>query len=268
MTVETKTDTVSIAQLGWGKAILLSRQVVTIEEIGGNFDLAVTTNVDYEIGLAEYEWIKEVTIKTRAHEVKTNRHQFIVEANDGNMRNAKIEIKDSDPNSALEPAILIVLQNKIGNYVPEDADVVEKDILVKATSVTGDGGCLSDHPYEGLIDGTQELFWHTVWAPSTTFPQYIEFTFEEKVDLDYFIYWNFIMENVWDAPLCNKRIMVVSIQKFVNGYVHTKICLPPVPNSWSLYTFVVKRQRLIYWTSLKNGDSLLRLIKNLRVMAE
>lgn len=189
VTVETKTDTVSIAQLGWGKAILLSRQVVTIEEIGGNFDLAVTTNVDYEIGLAEYEWIKEVTVKTRAHEVKTNQHQFVVEANDGNMRNAKIEIKDSDPNSALEPAILIVLQNKIGNYVPEDADVVEKDILVKATSVTGDGGCLSDHPYEGLIDGTQELFWHTVWAPSTTFPQYIEFTFEEKVDLDYFIYY-------------------------------------------------------------------------------
>jgi len=213
VTVKTKTDTVSIAQLGWGKAILLSRQAVTIEEIGGSFDLSVTTNVDYEIGLADYEWIEEVTAKTRAHEVKTNQHQFVVEANEGNMRSAKIKIKDADPTSVLEPAILTVQQNKLGDYTPEDADAVGSDILVKAVSVTGDGGYSNDaNPYEGLIDGTQELYWQTVWKPSTTFPQYIEFTFEEKVDLDYFIYYR-VKDNGND---CFKDIIV---EVFTDGDV-------------------------------------------------
>lgn len=196
VTVKTKTDTVSIAQLGWGKAILLSRQAVTIDEIGGRFDLEVTTNVDYEIGLAEYEWIEDVTNRTRAHEVKTKLHQFVVEANEGNMRSAKIKIKDTDPHSGLEAAILTVQQNRLGDYVPEDADVMGNDILLKASSVTGDGSETAPNVFGNMIDGElgNTNFWQAQWRGGTKFPQYIEFTFDEKVDMDYLIYYG-IEEN-------------------------------------------------------------------------
>lgn len=184
---QTKSDTILVNQLGWGKAILLSSQIINIVETGGTFDLDITTNIEYDFDLPGTDWIKQVSdVQTRNHEVTTNHHHFEVLANDAGKRQANIIIKDKDNASEIENAVLIVLQKGLDDYVPETSELSD-DIRIMADGVTGDGGECEAAPFTHMIDYDMENYWQNDW-PNPKFPQFIEFTFDEPQEMDYIVY--------------------------------------------------------------------------------
>lgn len=196
-------DTISVAQLGWGKAILLSTEVVNLDETGGTFDLDVTTNVEYTVDLSKVVWVRELSdIQTRTHEVVTTHHRFEFLANDGGSRQADIIVKDKDEMSDIEEAVLTVMQKGLDTYVPEAPDA-GADIRIIANSVTGDGGEEVANPFSNMIDGSLDNFWQNNW-PQPKFPQYLEFTFDEPQEMDYVVY----------HPSSNGRFKNIEIQVY------------------------------------------------------
>lgn len=183
-----QTDTIPVAQLGWGKAILLSPQAISVPGSGGTFDLDVTANVEYELVMPDVDWLSEVPFtQTRAHETVTTHHRFSVAMNESDIRTASIIVKDKDAISMIEPVEFVVTQMKMGDYEPLDPQLNE-DILIRADAVTGDGGETSAG-FPALIDGNFETLWQCAWRNGVKLPQYLEFTFNEPTDMDYLIYY-------------------------------------------------------------------------------
>lgn len=186
----TQADTVKVAQLGWGKAILLSPETINMEEAGGNFTLKVTSNIPYKINLEGCDWVVEKPqTRSESHEPVDTEHLFSVKANKGERRSIVIPVADAEAGSEIEGANLTIMQNGLGNYNPSAPDEGE-DIQIFAESITGDGSANDDRPYTRMLDGDKSSgnFWQAYW-PGTKVPEYIEFSFSEPQDLDYVIYY-------------------------------------------------------------------------------
>lgn len=183
-----QTDTIPVAQLGWGKAILVSVSTVNVEEAGGEFDLAVTANTEYTFDFNGCDWVAEVpSVTTRAHETVTTNHRFAVNPNKGEARSATVKVSDVTPDSGIEGTSFTVSQKGLGSYEPE-ASEVEGDIRIVPSSVTGDGGERPNNIHGNMIDGNPETFWQSNWT-APKFPCYIEFTFDEPQEIDYILYY-------------------------------------------------------------------------------
>lgn len=190
-------DTVNVAQLGWGKAILLSKNTVTVEEAGAVFDIDITANVDYDFDYGSNDWVSSQgeRMGTRAHEAATKTFRFKVDANSAAARTAEIKIKDTDEASDIVPVILTVTQKKLGDY-KGDAPAAKDDIQLFASKAVGDGGNRPGREHDLIIDGETntgldgpDKGWLCDYTTSEgkKIPQYIEITFEEKVDIDYVV---------------------------------------------------------------------------------
>lgn len=183
-----QTDTIPVAQLGWGKAILVSVSTVNVDEAGGEFDLAVTANTEYTFDYSGCDWVAEVpSVATRAHETVTTSHHFAVDPNKGEARSATVKVNDVTPDSGIEGTSFIVSQKGLGDYSPDTPEVGE-DIQIMASSVTGDGGERPGNVHSNMIDGDPETFWQSNWT-APKFPCYIEFTFDEPQEIDYLLYY-------------------------------------------------------------------------------
>ena len=79
VTADGLAETVNVRQLGSEPAILISQQIFTVEASGSDIAFDVTTNVSVTITLPE--WIKEKPAGTRASEMVTTTHNYIVTAN-------------------------------------------------------------------------------------------------------------------------------------------------------------------------------------------
>ena len=103
-----QTDTISVAQLGWGKAILVSESVVNMSETGGEFDIDVTANVPYNFDFAGSDWVQETaSASSRAYETVTKTHHFSVLPNKGEARNASITVDDVEGSEDIGPLHLL-----------------------------------------------------------------------------------------------------------------------------------------------------------------
>lgn len=183
-----QTDTIPVAQLGWGKAILVSVSTVNVDEAGGEFDLAVTANTEYTFDFNGCDWVAEVpSVKTCAHETVTKNHRFAVNPNKGEARSATVKVSDVTPDSGIEGTSFTISQKGLGSYEPE-APEVGNDIKLTASSVTGDGGERPNNGYGNMIDGDPETLWQSNWT-APKFPCYIEFTFDEPQEMDYILYY-------------------------------------------------------------------------------
>lgn len=188
-----QTDTVNIAQLGWGKAILLSKNTVNIEEAGAMFDIDITANVECSFNFGENTWVslQEEQVVTRAHETATKTYRFKAEANNADTRIAEVQIKDADETSDITPVLLTVIQKKLGDY-SGNAPAVGEDIQLFALEATGDGGFRPTRGYDLIIDGetntgSNQGGWLSDYTKGGKLPQYIEMTFYENVDMDYVV---------------------------------------------------------------------------------
>ena len=193
VTTPTLKVTIKVAQLGWGKAILLSSSKATVPAIGGETTVKVTTNVDYMVHLEEgIDWIRQ-KVATRAidHPVVTKTLTLIVNNNKEGQRQTTITIKDKDEKSDLTPVNFTVDQAGLtGEYQPINPDDIKNDIKVKIT-----GGIASSEQNTGSIaksyDGDFTTMWHSKWDNNSEdyFPITTEYTFESGTNMDYMIYY-------------------------------------------------------------------------------
>lgn len=186
-----QTDTVRVAQLGYEQTILVSPLNMNVDATQEKITVEVTSNVNYTI--TPPEWITyEEKPQTRApQETVTKQYLFTIASNTSAKRMGEIVFADSDEKSELEPTIIHVVQKGLDNYDPT-APEEGNDIQVFPVSAEGNGGVPnSPEPYwSKMFDNDMTTEWQANWkAPlGLVYPQWIEFTFEEPVNLDYIIY--------------------------------------------------------------------------------
>lgn len=181
-------DTVRVAQLGYEQTILVSPQSMNIDAAGDKVQVEVTANVDYVITLPDWI-IQEEHPDTRApQEIVTKQYLFTIKSNKGAKRMGEIMFADSDEKSELEPVIINVVQKGLDAYEPV-APEEGNDIQLFPNSAEGDGGVPGGN-YNATFDNDLTTEWQANWkAPlGLIYPQYIEYTFDKPVDLDYIIY--------------------------------------------------------------------------------
>ena len=186
-----QSDTLNVAQLGWGKAILLSQSTFNVGESGENISVDITANIDYDLDMADFSWIEHVPVATSrgAHDAVTKTCKFTVRANNKERRIGTITVKDKEEVSDIEPAIISVIQKGLESYIPGAPEIGE-DILLTASSVIGDGGA-PNSDWNAMIDHEFDGAWQSRWKPADGGlkpEQYLEFTFDEKVNMDYIVY--------------------------------------------------------------------------------
>ena len=193
------TDTINVAQLGWGKAILVSQNVFNVEEAGNKVELEITTNVNYDMVIDAMEgeegtaWIEKQTAKTRgAHDPVTDNYVLTVKANNGARRTGEVIISDSDLESEIETVTVSIVQRGLDNYVPGVPQIGE-DVKIAVKGVTYDGTLRPENSsdvmraLENMIDGDLNTRWKSGWNQPV--PKHLIFTFEEKRNLDYILYY-------------------------------------------------------------------------------
>ncbi len=189
----TLTDTVRIAQLGWGKAILLSPEEATIPVVGGSVEVEVTTNIEYDYQLEEgCDWVKRATgLRSDNHPLVSSTFQFSIDANSENPdRITTIIFKDVENNSELAPAIFTILQKGMEDYTAENIEGIKNDIQIKVIG----GTASSEQPGEGIehsFDGDKSTIYHSLWDNTAEgyFPIHLEYLFEAGTNMDYFVYY-------------------------------------------------------------------------------
>lgn len=206
-------DTINVAQLGWGKAILLSQSTFNVDESGSKLSVDVTANVSCTFDASKYDWIELQPTTRSAHETVITTQHFTVKANSGVKRIAEIVVKDKEIGSDTEPVVVSIIQKGLDNYSPGAPELGE-DIKLTASSATGNGGVPGkESEYAKMIDHAFDVAWQASWKPAdggVKPTQYFEFTFDKKVNMDYIVYY---------CPAANNRIkdVKVSVMTEVNG---------------------------------------------------
>ena len=187
-----RSQQIEVAQLGWGKAILLSAQQAEVPAIGGEVVLEVTTNVEYQVDLYQIDWVKAAPASRGGdHPVVTTQKRFLVDLNNKDaVRSATLTVRDADAESDLAPVEFKVVQKGAGDYEAVDAEKIKEDIKVKVT-----GGKASSFQQgtniEQSFDGELKTHYHSNWNNKGDgyFPITLEYEFANGSDMDYLIYY-------------------------------------------------------------------------------
>lgn len=192
VTAESLSKTINVAQLGWGKAILLSSTSATIAAMGETIQVDVTTNVEYEAAIETgCDWITTSETRSETHPVVTTTSSFSIHPNgDNGQRSATITFSDSDNSSDLKSVVFTVTQKGLGNYSAIDPDEIKDDIKVEVTG----GEASSYHTGEEIdksYDGDMETLYHSNYdnSGSNYFPITLTYYFDSGSAIDYFIYY-------------------------------------------------------------------------------
>lgn len=175
--------TIRINQLGYGKAVLLKKSSPKIDAAGGQMTVTVTANVEYDIQMPkEQEWITQAPA-TKA--LTDYDHDFHIAPNKTyESRTAEISfIARQDP----EVKAVCVIEQAALNVGTDEVEATG-DILIKPTGGTASEnqpGQGIEHCFDGVFGGTP---YHSVWGQPAQFPVTLEFTFDGKEEIDYFIY--------------------------------------------------------------------------------
>ena len=184
VTADGLAETVNVRQLGSEPAILISQQIFTVEASGSDIAFDVTTNVSVTITLPE--WIKEKPAGTRASEMVTTTHNYIVTANpEDSERTGNITVKEVG--GELE-ALVSVTQKGLGEYESGNLEGIKDDIKVPVESGEASsfqGGSNIDKSF----DGDMSTIYHSNWnnAGDHYFPITLTYNFAAGSDMDYLI---------------------------------------------------------------------------------
>ncbi|MBP1637239.1 MAG: hypothetical protein H6Q18_28 [Bacteroidetes bacterium] len=178
---------IAVNQLGYGPAILLKSLPSVIDSKGGSVNIIVTSNVEYTVTLpADANWIS--LPKSQGMKVFSDRtHTYIISPNYSYSKRQGT-IVFTYVNDSKVTASVVIEQAAISSSVSDV--VVGKDVKVIPTS-----GYTNDYQsnygiektFDGVIDG--ENPYHSTWNQSAKFPVTLEYFFNGKSDIDYFIYY-------------------------------------------------------------------------------
>lgn len=183
-----QSHSIKVRQLGAGPAILVSNK--TLAAAGGEFTIAVTANIDYEVAEPviadgdDEDWVTVRGDEVRAY-AKSD-YSYFAQANMlPFVRKATIAVNAVDAAYAEASTEIIVSQN------PSEADKnkVQQDVQIFATGATANQEHKGNGP-EKLIDGDMSTNYHSPWQygfdnPTTEFPVTFEFTFDGTENMDY-----------------------------------------------------------------------------------
>lgn len=133
---------IKIQQLGWGKDILVSPEVIEMSAAGGKFTFDVTANCEYDIVTTGCDWISLPA--TRAHEMVKSSYTYMTSLNtEDNDRSFNLMVKEKNTDSPLQRAIY-VSQKGLNEYSSGKLDV-KNDLKIKvargeASSYQSGGG--------------------------------------------------------------------------------------------------------------------------------
>lgn len=193
ITASTLKEYITVSQLGWGKAILLSPTSATVASVGENIRVEVTTNIDYEAVIdTECDWItKAVSTRSDPHPIVTTTALFTVQPNSLDVqRTATIIFRDRETDSDLDPVTFTVTQKGLDEYAAIDPDEIKDDIKVEVTR--GETSSYqSGTNIDKSFDGDKSTWYHSNWDNSgdNYFPITLTYYFEQGSDMDYFIYY-------------------------------------------------------------------------------
>lgn len=201
-----KNYTITVSQLGYGKAILLKKSDPSIEAEGGQLSVTVTANVAYTVQIpADCKWIQEKHgSKTRA--LVDYDHYFVADANTL-YADRTAEITFADKESPEVKAACSVVQKALKSDISDV--VVEGDILIKPTG----GKANQAQPNQGIENSFDGKFgsepYHSPWGDVTRMPVILEYFFDGSLDMDYLIYYtrsgngNFGKVNIYLATVAS-----------------------------------------------------------------
>lgn len=182
---------IDVAQLGWGKALLIATNKAEVSASGGEVTAEITTNIPYKYSI-DAEWVKEIpSTRNAAHPVVTSTHHFRISGNAGDQRFATITFtEDTETESSFEPVTLTIKQNGLDDYQPGNLDDIKNDIQVKVSG----GNASSFQSGEGIensFDGDRTTIYHSSWNNKSDnyFPITLEYYFDSSSVMDYFVYY-------------------------------------------------------------------------------
>ncbi|MCM1031750.1 MAG: M60 family metallopeptidase [Oscillibacter sp.] len=184
---------ITVRQLGSGPAILVSDR--TLSAAGDTVELAVTANIDFQVGRPvieegdEKDWIVRLPGETRSFAESS--HRFYVQANLMPFgRKATVAVTATEPMyRAVSTTCTFTQETK--EVAPSD---IPTDKQIKALAATDNQHHGTDDATK-LIDGNMETVYHSPWHidydnPTTTFPVEFDFEFDGTNALDYFVLYS------------------------------------------------------------------------------
>ena len=183
---------ITVSQLGWGKAILLTESMANVPAAGDVIGVEVTANVEVAAVIEEgCDWIAESPASRASHPVTTRQRSFLVSGNLGDAeRRANIVFRDADGGEEIEPVSFRVAQSGLGAYAPGSLDGLKEDIQIKVSR----GEASSWQSGEGIeksFDGDKNTIYHSSWSNggANYFPITLTYYFDGGADMDYFVYY-------------------------------------------------------------------------------
>ncbi|QIU93294.1 M60 family metallopeptidase [Bacteroides faecium] len=186
--------TIEVAQLGWGKAILVSPKDANVEAIGGNLTFEVTANIEYAIRLEDgCNWV-HLSPQTRgAHDMVTNVVSFKIDMNEGEVRATTIWVTDKDEDSEIEPVPFKVNQKKLGDtYESTGMEGLKEDIKVLVSRAEANKQQSTNEGAAKMIDGDMKTIYHSPYNNNEVTeqsPAILTYYFDSAVDMDYLLYY-------------------------------------------------------------------------------
>lgn len=183
--------TISVRQLGYGPAILVSDR--TVPAAGGSVDIDVTANIEYTVGAPvisaddDAGWIEAVRDEIPVRAFASTTHAFFAQANLLPFeRRATIAINAVDPIYA-ENSVKVTVSQSTQSVSPGDIPGDKKLAVLgaRANQISKNEGSV-----EALYDGDYTSYYHSPWAveyenPTTTFPVVFEFRFDGTRNVDF-----------------------------------------------------------------------------------
>jgi hypothetical protein len=240
------TETVTVEQIGQAPAIIVSSEIFTVEAEGGEIDLEITSNIEYEIILpADVDWIHQVESPTRG--MVTHTFKFEIDWNSGEQeRQTEILIKQI--NGDLQKQVLVIQKGQTG-YTGGDTDDIKDDIKVPVSG--GEASSFqSGSNIEKSFDGDFNTLYHSNWNNSAPdyFPITLDYFFENQESIDYFIYYprtegyngRFKEVEIWVVTKDNPTYTKVMDYDFKGSALPTRVVFDnPIENPLCI-RFVVK----------------------------
>lgn len=175
---------IKITQIGHDKVILLNPEKVEASPDGEEVLVRATSNIEYNLLIPkEATWVTQIQTRSMVERV----FSFKVEPNQTyTERTAEITFVGKN-DTTIKSKCIIHQSGKEGKIsdIPLEGDIQIRPIGgVASENQPGQG---IDKCYDGII-GKDNGFYHSVWSQSAKFPVSLEFNFDGKNEIDYFIY--------------------------------------------------------------------------------
>lgn len=176
-----KNYTITVNQLGYGKSILV-KDIEAIPVTGGQIDIEVTANVEYNVVFSkECDWLQPLE-ETRG--MAKHIHSFTASTNNS-YEERLVEIAFICKEDPEVKAISTISQK--GKPTSTD-DVVAGEVQIRPTGVTANQA-QPGYTADKCIDGNFDTHYHSPYGGATVFPVDLEFTFDGTQDIDYLTYF-------------------------------------------------------------------------------